>query len=238
MKTFIYTLTDPFTNQVRYIGKTINLQRRYYQHCNKKILQKNKTYKNNWILNILNKNSKPIIDIIDDTSEDNWEQLEKYWIEQFRQWGFNLTNLAEGGQGCSGYKWTEQMKANQSKRLSGKISPLRGTKRDKTICNKIKKARTGVKMSDITKLKISISNKNHLLGIKHVGNRLLKSQTCMVKAYNAKKRKIKLLDMGGEEINRFNSISEAAKHYSISTGFINNCLAKRTNSTLGIWQYV
>lgn len=30
---FIYALTDPITDEVRYIGRTSNLQERYAQHC-------------------------------------------------------------------------------------------------------------------------------------------------------------------------------------------------------------
>ena len=32
--TFIYTLTDPITNEVRYVGKANNLQARYIEHMN------------------------------------------------------------------------------------------------------------------------------------------------------------------------------------------------------------
>ena len=34
MKTFIYSLTDPITNQIRYVGKTVNLEQRLYNHIN------------------------------------------------------------------------------------------------------------------------------------------------------------------------------------------------------------
>ena len=48
MTTKIYTLTDPITNQVRYVGKSNNPLKRYYKHLNES-LKSTKTHKNNWI---------------------------------------------------------------------------------------------------------------------------------------------------------------------------------------------
>jgi DNA-binding CsgD family transcriptional regulator len=92
----IYTLSDPFTKNVRYIGKTNCIKKRLNSHICKSNLLKN-THKNNWIKNLLSVNSKPIIEIIDEVSINEWEFWEKYWIAQFKAWGFKLTNLTDGG---------------------------------------------------------------------------------------------------------------------------------------------
>lgn len=94
---YIYTLTDPQTKTIRYIGKTNNLKNRLKTHiCEAK---KGKTHKNNWINLLTTNNLKPIIEILDIVNEtDNWEIVEKYWISQFKTWGFDLVNSSEGGE--------------------------------------------------------------------------------------------------------------------------------------------
>jgi hypothetical protein len=73
---YIYTLSQ--NNIIFYIGKTNNIQKRVANH---KI-----TYGKNILLEILEETN-------------NWKQDEKYWIEQFKCWGFNLNNKNNGGGG-------------------------------------------------------------------------------------------------------------------------------------------
>ncbi len=47
MTHYIYTLSDPNTNEVRYVGKTINIKRRYKQHLYDK---RQTSHKNSWII--------------------------------------------------------------------------------------------------------------------------------------------------------------------------------------------
>jgi hypothetical protein len=109
MKTYIYTLSHPETKEIRYIGKTININRRFNYHCSKFENSKHKTHKSFWILSILNKGLKPIMQIIDETEED-WQKLETYYIEKYKNEGYNLCNLTTGGEGLSGLKRTEETK--------------------------------------------------------------------------------------------------------------------------------
>jgi hypothetical protein len=95
--TFIYTLSDPITKEIRYIGKSNTPRKRLYYHVKEASKNLSLSYKNNWIKSILNKGEKPIIDILDEVLIEDWEFWEKYWISQFKCWGFNLTNLSEGG---------------------------------------------------------------------------------------------------------------------------------------------
>jgi hypothetical protein len=113
----IYTLADPTSNEIRYIGKTKRtLKDRWYQHCSIHKQQKQTNYKSNWLLTILNKGLRPKIELLEGVEDEFWQETEKFWIAQFRIWGFRLTNLSEGGQGptsckgSSGYKHTEEAK--------------------------------------------------------------------------------------------------------------------------------
>ena len=65
----IYTLRDPFTNQIRYVGKTIKtLNQRWSIH----ISRRNKTHTNSWIKSLQNKGSNPIIELLDEVLDDEW----------------------------------------------------------------------------------------------------------------------------------------------------------------------
>lgn len=95
--TNIYSLSDPITGEIRYIGKTCNqLRKRLYAHINE-CKSNNKSHKISWIKSIVLNDKVPIISIIDIVPTSEWVFWEKYWIEQFKQWGFNLTNISKGG---------------------------------------------------------------------------------------------------------------------------------------------
>ena len=123
MKTFIYILIDPRDNQVRYIGKTKSKTRRYYQHISE-ASKGNRTHKNNWLLSLKKDGLKPEMVIIDECNDDSWIFLEEWYIEIFKTWGCNLTNLTKGGEGPAGYRHTEEHKQNMSKLHKGKTISL------------------------------------------------------------------------------------------------------------------
>lgn len=92
-KIFIYSLTDPRDGLIKYIGKTIDLKRRFKEH----LKEEGKYKKIRWIKKLLKLNLVPKIDIIDIVwrcDEDFWEM---FWISQFRYAGFKLLNHTNGG---------------------------------------------------------------------------------------------------------------------------------------------
>ena len=97
---FIYTLADPITEEVRYIGKTNNLKVRLQNH----LCDRGKTHKVNWIKSLKRKELLPIIEILDQCNKNDANFLEQYWISQFKTWGFNLVNGTDGGDGGFGMK--------------------------------------------------------------------------------------------------------------------------------------
>jgi hypothetical protein len=113
----IYTLKDPITNQIRYVGKTKKeLRDRWYSHCSNYKLEREKSHKNSWIISLKRQGVKPIIELLDEVPKLQWQFWESYWISQIQSWGFNLTNMTKGGEGCNGgsgslgYKHTEEAK--------------------------------------------------------------------------------------------------------------------------------
>jgi excinuclease UvrABC nuclease subunit len=89
MEIYIYKLIDPRNDEVRYVGKTINIKNRYKQH----LYDKRKSHKASWVQSLRQIKLKPKLDILEICNENNWKDREKYWINQFN----NLTNLKEGG---------------------------------------------------------------------------------------------------------------------------------------------
>jgi len=120
IKTFIYTLSDPDTREIRYVGKTVKLLKyRLVGHIytSKKV----RNYKNNWIKSIIDRDKKPIIALIDSCPWNESQKLEQYWISQFKTWGFNLVNTTEGGEGNLGLKMSSKMKKKLLKVNSKKV---------------------------------------------------------------------------------------------------------------------
>ena len=80
-KIYLITNIDGIKNKV-YIGKTIT-DKREKQHRKKFGRDIDFTF----------------IDEINSVDRKDWEPLESYWIEQFKQWGFSLVNKNRGGGG-------------------------------------------------------------------------------------------------------------------------------------------
>ena len=86
---------EPGTNKV-YIGKTTDSRK--------------SAHKSTYGSQI----SYTYIDEISSINHDDWEPIETYWIEQFRQWGFEVVNKRkQGGSGPDFH--TEETKTNMSK---------------------------------------------------------------------------------------------------------------------------
>lgn len=119
---YIYALLDPCTNIIRYVGKSISPNKRYYQHLHPKGF----THKDNWIRKLISNDLKPIIKILEECTEDNWEERECFWISSFE----NLTNSTDGGQDG---RMSEKVRQKLSLINSGENNPNFGKKAsDKT----------------------------------------------------------------------------------------------------------
>lgn len=190
----IYTLSDPTTKQVRYVGKTkCSIVKRFNHHIDK---SKNKptTHRDNWIKSLLLKGLLPIIEIIEEDAID----YESYWINQFFCWGFNLTNMTSGGEGRSSYKMPDSTKLKIS--LANK-----GNKHTEESKNKMSKSKTGVKWR--FDLKRKENHRNALLGRKvsqETKNKIGLSNGMKIKCYK-----------DGLFLSDFNTQAECARFLNI-----------------------
>lgn len=96
MTVYIYVLCDPRTGEIRYVGKTINIQERFKGHCGCKV----GTYKSNWIVGLKMLGLKPMVEVLEtikNSDDTDWQHVERFWIAYLRFLGFALTNLDDGG---------------------------------------------------------------------------------------------------------------------------------------------
>jgi hypothetical protein len=88
---FIYSLSYPEGN-VRYIGKSINMQQRLEAHLSES--KTGRTKKNKWMRELATQNQKPSMEIVDIVSEKDWSYWEQFYIELFKSWNFDLVNTS------------------------------------------------------------------------------------------------------------------------------------------------
>lgn len=127
--TFIYGLNDPETGECRYVGKADDPKEALSRHLRDGRLKK-KTHKSNWIQSLFDRNLSPILEILQEVPETEWELWERVWIKASREIGMNLTNFAAGGEGTS---------------FPGKLNPMFGRKHSPETCAKISAAISGEK---------------------------------------------------------------------------------------------
>lgn len=150
---YIYTLNCPLTGDPKYIGQTYHsVKKRYSDHIN----SSDKTLKGSWIKSLLNKNEKPVLEIIDCVKKEDLNFWEMHYISLYNSWGFKLKNSTFGG----GSKTTitdEYRKNLRESHLGKRLSDEQ--KRKIGLKAKGNKYRLGCKLSDEHKKKISDSAK-------------------------------------------------------------------------------
>lgn len=107
---YIYALLDPISLRIRYIGRTINLERRYMGHINRAMIGM-RSHKDNWIRFLMHKGLKPRMCVIERTTIEVMVNREKYWLSVYAS--LNLTNsIYVKGDGV--YTITDQMRRKMS----------------------------------------------------------------------------------------------------------------------------
>lgn len=217
-KTFIYTLKDPITNEIRYIGKSDKPESRLIEHIKKS--KYTKTYKNNWIISLLKKDLKPILEILDIVDSNNWGFWEKYWISQFRTWGFNLTNISEGGDGGNfGFECNKKISMRLKNRVFSKVT--------------LEKMRESAKLRKITdegRKKLSLSKmgqKNPMFGKKQ-------SKSFIENQF----KPVIQLSINNEIIKEWGSLKEVSEYLLINRNTIRMvCQGKRKTAGGYKWKF-
>ena len=257
--TFIYTLSD-IRGNVRYVGKTTNeIKKRLYSHIIE-CKTNRKSHKISWIKSLLNIGERPIIEIIDVVPSSKWEFWEIYWIEQFRQWGFNLTNLTIGGSGGNGYKHTKPSKQKmrvsklgiklpeeQKKRISDGVkqkfidNPNYNKSSDKThiIDKELLYQKYVIENLSLNKCASFFGTAKSTIFHNLKENSITKDKSTWINQVASNPKKVVLqYDLSGNLINEWEGIQVITDSLSINKSNIANCCRGIVISAGGfIWRY-
>jgi hypothetical protein len=228
----IYSLKDPNTLEIKYIGcTTIKLNLRLSQHIWD---AKNKnSKKSKWLQELLLQNLKPIIELIEECTEDNWQEREMFWIAKHQ----NLSNTRQGGAGII---------LGRSREAIKKSTEFKNIK----ICQFNKKLEYIKTWDSIMAVEKELNILNTAIGnclskrSKSAGGYLWlyesdylngKLPEKIIRAPNkrflTKNQKVALLDSyEGNVIKIFNNGHEAAKELNLKLSCISGCCAKKQKS--------
>jgi hypothetical protein len=131
-KVFIYTIADPLTGLVRYVGKTKNTKERFRKH----LTANGNCYKSKWIKGLKSKGLVPLFEIIDECEESEWAAKERFYIRLFKSVGAKLLNMMPGGEGGATMKGRTLTTEQRLKITNSKLGkPNKGA----AISNKVNK---------------------------------------------------------------------------------------------------
>lgn len=114
----IYTLSHPITGEIRYVGKTkFAIEKRLkYGHL-RDLKFKNKRV--NWIKSLISQGLLPKIELLEVVEDNKWIEREIYWIKEFRDKGYRLTNMTDGGDGNNNQQFSEETIRKRSMAVTG-----------------------------------------------------------------------------------------------------------------------
>lgn len=122
-RTSIYILKDPFTMEIRYVGKTATkLRDRLLGH--KDAAKKPTNHRLFWFKSIMDKGSLPLIEEIDFCPWSESQALEIKYIKEFREKGYRLVNTSDGGEGTLGLKRRAESNRLSSNTQRAKSKPV------------------------------------------------------------------------------------------------------------------
>mgnify|MGYP003338373331 CR=1 FL=1 len=79
-KVWIYALKDPRDNEIKYVGKSNNPEKRLKGHIYKAKYEH--TRKGNWIKKLIKLKLLPILEILKETNEDEYQEWEEFYIKK------------------------------------------------------------------------------------------------------------------------------------------------------------
>lgn len=209
-------LKDPDTLLPRYIGVTsVSLSARLSHHKweSRKLPG---THKRNWIKSLLKVGKIPIIQLIEECSEDNWEEREMYWIRYYS----NLTNNHIGGAGVirdrksdsiqrsAQSKYIEVLQIDSDGNIINEFPSIKhateymGFKSMSSVTNALKNSGKSVRAGGYY-----WAYKDNFTGINSIKNLV-------------PKRKVGELGENNNIIREFESIKDAANYYNVNKSMI------------------
>lgn len=214
---YIYTLSSPNDlNNIKYVGKANDLYHRMASHitpCN----IKTNTPKNAWIKSLLRNGERPVCELVDIVPHKEWQFWERYWISQFKAWGFNLKNINLGGEGNNSPR-TEAFKEHLRKTTKGRKSYVR--------------------TPEILE-RVSVAAKKRHKDYPESYNKTIEKLQIAAQESNKKRLKpVTQLSFDGKVIDQFIGVNEAARKINASAGNITAACKGKLKTAYGFkWKY-
>lgn len=108
---YIYGLVCPDAGVVRYIGKSINPDKRLIAHITAAVRKNYDHHTARWIRKLAKSGKRPELSILQVVQKgEDWRSIERAWIEVARRDGWPLTNTTAGGEGLDYLDSAEKQK--------------------------------------------------------------------------------------------------------------------------------
>ena len=150
---YIYALIDPRADEIRYVGQTANLKRRYSRHITD-AKRGTEWYVSRWVRLLLSFDLVPLIEMLEEIPANDWQWYEIWWIAYGKIIGWRLTNATLGGDGLSGYVQSKETRRKKSEAMRGKQNNL-GHKDTEETKRRKSEALKGHKHTEESLLKMS-----------------------------------------------------------------------------------
>jgi hypothetical protein len=142
---YFYVLKCPMTNDIKYVGRSVQPKVRYRQHIHSGKKDGSKDRKGAWIKSLLDKDLKPIMEIIDKIENykdiEDVKRREEFLILEYRK-KYDIKNDRDIVE--NGYIFSEEARKKMSDSQKGNTN-RKGKKASKETVEKISIARKGKK---------------------------------------------------------------------------------------------
>lgn len=150
MRGYIYGGIDVDTREMRYVGQSINFDKRVRRHELMALAHRDEWPIHRWIRKRFAEDRAiawVIIEQLEDNDPRSLDELEIGWITYFRAIGCRLKNCTDGGSGFREFERTEQHKARISAAMTKVCSTPEARERLKFWKGKPRSAETKAKLS-------------------------------------------------------------------------------------------
>lgn len=155
---YVYTLTDPMSGLVRYVGISSSPSTRLRGHIYDTKNREN-THKSRWIKRLLRVGLRPVLEIVDSGIGAGWQDSEMLWIEKYWRSGI-LTNSTIGGDNGPFYV-SQQTRLRQSAARLGRRHSLEARANMSNAQRGLKKQKPTAEMNDRMSALHPFKNKTH-----------------------------------------------------------------------------
>ncbi len=235
MKYYIYTLSCPITNEVRYVGKSTNPSKRFSNH----LCDKSKSHKASWIKSLISNNKLPVLNIVEEfDNELDCYNAEIAYISKYD----NLTNHHIGGLGATTETTIGSLNGNskitedivlliKDDLLYTDLSILEISEKYAISKAIVQNITSGSSWAHIT----NFTGKEKFIRKNSVNNR--KNALINAGVYDKLSVSVEQYDLEMNLLNTYKSITEASKQTGVNRTSISQCINNKLNKTKDyIWK--